>query len=70
VFGAAELAELLRRRSARGTAVLFTAHDLFRARAVATRIGILIGGRLVVEIPAAGLSDSSLERLYLEAVKA
>jgi ABC-2 type transport system ATP-binding protein len=65
---ARELAAVLRARSAQGTAVLLTAHDLFRARAVATRIGILAGGRLVAENAARELSDADLERLYLEAV--
>jgi ABC-2 type transport system ATP-binding protein len=64
-----ELAAQLRRRSVQGTAVLFTAHDLFRARAVATRIGILAGGRLVTEVATAGLTDAGLERFYLDAVR-
>jgi ABC-2 type transport system ATP-binding protein len=69
-LAAAELTAELHRRSAQGTAVLFTAHDLFRARAVATRIGILAGGRLVAEVAtAAGLTDAGLERLYQDTVR-
>jgi ABC-2 type transport system ATP-binding protein len=66
--GAAELTARLRWQSSRGTAILFTAHDLFRARAIATRIDILAGGRLVAEVATAGLTDAELERLYLHVV--
>lgn len=65
---AAELTAVLRARSAQGTAVLLTAHDLFRTRAVATRIGILAEGRLVAEVATSGLSDADFERLYLDTV--
>ena len=66
--GARDLAATLRALSARGTAVLLTAHDLVRARAMATRIGILVGGRLVTERATRDLSDADLERLYVDTV--
>jgi ABC-type multidrug transport system ATPase subunit len=65
--GARDLAAVLRARSARGPAVVLTAHDLVRARMVPTRIGILARGCLVVELAAHGLSDAELEQRYLEA---
>lgn len=63
-----ELTARLRALSTQGTAILLTAHDLVRARAIATRIGILAGGRLVAERATLELSDADLERLYFDAV--
>lgn len=53
-----------------GVAVLMATHDLFRAREVARRVGILREGRLVQEISTAGVSHTDLERIYLEQVDA
>ncbi len=60
------LASLLCLRSAQGVAILFTSHDLGRARAVATRIGILWQGRLAAEVTTQGLNDAALARFYAE----
>jgi ABC-2 type transport system ATP-binding protein len=60
------LASLLRLRSAQGVAILFTSHDLGRARQLGTRIGILWQGRLVAEVSTQGLNDAALARLYAE----
>jgi len=65
-----EFGELLRRRAERGTAVLMATHDLYRAREIATRIGILRAGRLVDLLDARELSPADLERIYLHHMKA
>ena len=49
----------------RGKAILMATHDIFRARLVGTRIGIMKGGRLVDLIDAGSVDAVELERLYL-----
>lgn len=56
-----ELAEI---RQA-GTAVLMTTHDLFRAKELGGKIGIMRGGQLVESLPAEAIDARDLERLYL-----
>jgi ABC-2 type transport system ATP-binding protein len=61
-----EFGQSTRTLTRQGVAVLMATHDLFRARDVATRVGILVGGRLVQELDPSGLSASELEALYLQ----
>ncbi|MGO8396622.1 ABC transporter ATP-binding protein, partial [Rhizobium ruizarguesonis] len=56
---------LLRQRDA-GAAILMVTHDLFRAREVATTIGLMRDGRLLRTFRAAELTAHELEQLYLE----
>ncbi len=49
-----------------GAAVLMVTHDLFRAREVGSRIGLMREGKLRRMIDAADITASDLERLYLE----
>jgi ABC-2 type transport system ATP-binding protein len=56
---------VVRQRDA-GAAVLMVTHDLFRAREVGTRIGLMREGRLRRMIDAADITASELENLYLE----
>jgi ABC-2 type transport system ATP-binding protein len=64
-----EFSVLLRRFAMRGAAVLMATHDLFHAKAVATRVGIVRHGRLVHALTAAELSHTDLENLYLETME-
>lgn len=50
----------------RGVAVLMATHDLFRAREVASRVGIMKHGRLVATLGTAEMSHLDLERTYLD----
>jgi ABC-2 type transport system ATP-binding protein len=61
-----EFCRLLLKLAAGGVAVLMATHDLFRAREVATRIGIMKRGRLLENLVAADVSHAQLERLYLD----
>ena len=61
-----EFCALLLKLAAGGVAVLMATHDLFRAREVATRIGIMKRGRLLENLAAADVSHMQLERLYLD----
>lgn len=60
-----DLVEVLRETAASGTALLISTHDIFRARDVASRIGIMRHGRLVDLIDPAALRGEELQQLYL-----
>jgi ABC-2 type transport system ATP-binding protein len=62
----AEFHDLLIRQRDRGAAILMATHDLFRAREVATTIGLMQAGRLRRTLDAATVTASDLESLYLE----
>lgn len=62
----AEFHKLLVRQREEGAAVLMATHDLFRAREVGTRIGLMRDGRLKRIIAAKDITASELEDLYLE----
>jgi ABC-2 type transport system ATP-binding protein len=61
-----EFCVLLRRLADGGSAVLMATHDLFRAKLIGDRIGIMKAGRLVEHLDAAELSHAQLERIYLD----
>lgn len=48
-----------------GKAILMSTHDIFRAKEIASTVGILSSGRLVMQRTAAELAGENLERLYL-----
>jgi ABC-2 type transport system ATP-binding protein len=61
-----EFGELLQNLKNKGVAVLMATHDLFRAKEVATHIGIMKGGRLRQQFVADDISLSQLEKAYLD----
>jgi len=63
-----EFSQLLRQLSAQGVSILMVTHDLFRAKEVAQRVGIMKAGRLVEIINADEVSTSELERIYVETI--
>lgn len=67
--GALEMAETLQELRLRGKAILMSTHDIFRARELADRAGILKEGRKVVERTRAELAEEDLERLYFDYVR-
>lgn len=64
-----ELNNSLRRLAEQGVTMLMATHDLFRAREVASRIGILVNGRLQQEIDPADVAGPELEACYLKEVQ-
>lgn len=62
---AAEFSHLLQRASDRGVAILCTTHDLFHARHIATRVGIMKRGHLVENLMTRQLGNLDLQALYL-----
>ena len=65
-----DFATQVRAAGERGIAVLMATHDLFNAKQVADRIGIMKHGRLVVEVSALEIEHPELEQLYLEHARA
>lgn len=63
-----EFSEILKELAAEGTAILMATHDIFRAKEVANRIGIMKEGRLVSLISASDISANELEQLYLKTI--
>jgi ABC-2 type transport system ATP-binding protein len=63
---AAEFLETLRELRRRGKAILMSTHDIFRAKEIADRVGILKEGRKVTERTREELEHENLERLYLD----
>jgi ABC-2 type transport system ATP-binding protein len=62
----AEFHALIVRQRDAGAAIMMVTHDLFRAREVGTRIGLMRQGKLRCMIDAADVTASELESLYLE----
>lgn len=65
-----DFARRLRETADSGMAVLMATHDLFNARQVADRIGILREGRLVADFDTGELDHAALERAYLACMNA
>ncbi len=65
-----EFGQALHRLRAGGTSVLMTTHDLFRAKEVADRIGIMREGRLQAVLDPAEVGHQELERRYLDVISA
>jgi ABC-2 type transport system ATP-binding protein len=63
-----EFGLLLKKLCDKGVAILMATHDLFRARAVATHIGIMKDGQLKKQFNARDVSLSELEKIYLDTV--
>jgi ABC-2 type transport system ATP-binding protein len=63
-----EFGLLLQKLKENGVATLMATHDLFRAKEVATHIGIMKDGQLKQHYEAANLSLSELEKDYLAAM--
>lgn len=60
-----EFQRLLESLRDEGKAILMSTHDIFRAKEVATTVGIMASGRLVMEESAANLAGKDLEQIYM-----
>ena len=63
-----EFSEILKELASEGTSIFMATHDIFRAKEVADRIGIMKRGNLISEINADEISANELEKLYLQTV--
>ena len=66
--GGTEFLRLLDDLRDEGKAILMTTHDIFRAREIADRVGIMNQGRLIRVIPRDELEQEDLTKLYIEYV--
>lgn len=64
-----EFGYLLQKLKSKGVATLMATHDLFRAKEVATHIGIMKDGQLKQLFVASDISLSQLEKTYLETME-
>ena len=63
-----EFSEILKELASEGTTIFMATHDIFRAKEVADRIGIMKRGNLISEINADEIFANELEKLYLHTV--
>ena len=66
--GGADFLNLLRELKSEGKAVFMSTHDIFRAKEIADRIGILVQGNLERELTRDEIEHEDLEALYLRYV--
>lgn len=66
--GGADFLNLLRELKSEEKAIFMSTHDIFRAKEIADRIGILAGGNLVRELTRQEIETEDLEALYLRYV--
>ena len=66
---AAELMQILINLRDAGKSLLLCPHDLFRARTVAERVGIMKEGRLVMLRSREEFLQDDLERIYLDYIQ-
>ncbi|MFL6196614.1 MAG: ABC transporter ATP-binding protein [Thermoanaerobaculia bacterium] len=63
---AAELVKILLELREQGKSVLMSTHDIFRAKEMADRVGIMKNGQKIAELTAEDLTTLNLEKIYLE----
>jgi ABC-2 type transport system ATP-binding protein len=63
---AADFVELLLKLKNEGKAILMSTHDIFRAKEIADRVGIMKEGVLIMEKTKEDLGYEDLEKLYLK----
>lgn len=61
-----ELSQTLLTLKQRGTTVLMATHDIFRAREIGTRLGIMKNGSLRAQLNPEEISPARLEAVYME----
>ncbi|MBD3287392.1 ATP-binding cassette domain-containing protein [candidate division KSB1 bacterium] len=61
-----EFLDLLCEFREEGKTVFMTTHDIFRARAIADKIGIMNDGKLLREITRSEIESINLEKIYIE----
>ncbi len=67
--GGAEFLELLRGLKAEGKAIFMSTHDIFRAKQIADRLGIMTNGNLATVLAREEIEQADLEQLYLQYVQ-
>ncbi len=65
-----EILDQLNRLREQGKAILMTTHDIFRAKMIADRVGIMKQGRLVAMRERANFKHADLEEIYMQEMQA
>ena len=65
-----DFCKLIRRFRDRGGAILMATHDIFRAKEVGSRIGIMREGKLVKMLDPSALDALEIEKIYLAHIHA
>ena len=63
---ASELMQILLKLKKEGKSILMCTHDIFRAKAIADRVGIMKEGRMVMERTREEFLEEDLEKIYLD----
>ena len=63
-----EFLDILKKLKSEGKAILMTTHDIFRAKEISDKIGIMLKGNLVKEIYYDEIKSIDLEQIYIEYV--
>lgn len=66
---AAELVVLLKEQRDLGKAIFMCTHDIFRAKELADRVGIMKEGRLILEIKRTDFLKEDMEKLYINMIE-
>jgi len=67
--GGYEFLEIVKSLRSEGKAILMSSHDIFRAKALADRVGIMSEGKIIEIIDRERLQDVDLQEIYLEYMK-
>ena len=67
---AAEFLEILNELKEEGKSILMSTHDIFRAKEIANRVGIMKEGRLVMERTREELQYEDLVKIYIDYMRA
>ncbi len=66
--GGYEFLEIIRALRSEGKAILMSSHDIFRARQIADRVGIMRNGKIINILDREQLEHEDLEKIYLESM--
>lgn len=67
--GGFEFLEIVRDLRAEGKAIMMSSHDIFRAKTIADRVGIMRNGQIVKILDREELDTVDLEQIYLKEMK-
>lgn len=67
--GGREFLTLLADLRSQGKTIFMTTHDIFRAREIADRVGIMSYGRLILNIERSEFAEADLEQIYLKYIE-
>ncbi|MEQ9444425.1 MAG: hypothetical protein RJS98_02590, partial [Rhodospirillaceae bacterium] len=60
-----EFARILVNMKTGGTAMIMATHDIFRAKEIGSRIGIMRGGKILEELDPTEVSHTDIEEIYV-----